>query len=143
MPGGPAILNPWAHQIQNHHGPAGQEDTPVSPGCLPSVRSGLPGKGTFCCLAAPEGVIPLLSPHFPSFWGERMDISSSPCPPKGENPSFCIYYPSLELFIQINLWVEAKPWVIPWKTRKFSEPNGSNYRGLGSELSLKSDMSGR
>lgn len=80
---------------------------------------------------------------FPLFWGEKTDISSPTSPPNGENLSLCIYYPSLELFILINLRAEARPGVIPRKTRKFSEPNGSNYRGLGSELSLRSDMSGR
>lgn len=117
----------------------------MSPECLPIPRSGLPGKGTFSCLAASEGVIPLLSLNFPSFFGGGDNgyfLFSLPTQ-RRENLSLCIYYPSLELFIQINLRAEAKPGVIPWKTRKFSEPNGSNYRGLGSELFLKSDMSGR
>lgn len=38
-----------------------------------------------------------------------MDIPSSPSPPNRENLSLCIYYSSLELFIQINLRAEAKP----------------------------------
>lgn len=80
---------------------------------------------------------------FPLVLGRKWIFSSSPSPPNGENLSLCIYYPSLELFIQINLRAEAEPGVIPWKTRKFSEPNGSNYRGSGSELFLESDMSGR
>jgi len=63
-----------------------------------------------------------------------MGISYPPFPPNGENLFFFLFSPSLKPFIRVNLWVEAKPGEISCEKMDFSEPNGSNYRGLESKL---------
>jgi len=69
-----------------------------------------------------------------------MGISSSPSllkerrKKKKKKKNFYFIFNCSKPFVQINLWAEAKPAKIPCETMKFSEPNRSNYRGLGSKL---------
>lgn len=69
-----------------------------------------------------------------------MGISSSPSllkerrKKKKKRRTFSFLFHCSKPFVQINLWAEAKPAKISCETMKFSEPNRSNYRGLGSKL---------
>lgn len=126
------------------HGRHSTNSTQISPG---GAGIGLPGKGGFHSQIAVFSSQPLWlsrrseKSHYAPFfflsllfcrWGENGYFLFSLPTERGE--PFLFFFPSLKPFMQINLWAEAKPGEISSKTMKFSEPNGSNYRGLESKL---------
>lgn len=72
--------------------------------------------------------------------GEKMGISYSPFPLNRENLFFFVS-PRSSLLYKLISGLRPSLGKFHLKTMKFSEPNGSNYRGLESELFRNFDKS--